>query len=365
MRYLLGLKQLPFEQVQKQIIYVEGEYNEEVNRYIQNNYERIVLRFKSWGYDFCYLPYIANELAESRSLRYYAPFSPKDFKPIVDIKSDFVLNWMVNPENRNNIKPSLLYYHPYSCLRDYQEAVCQFRGITLLDSDYKKTDNLSNLLEEIHQALCYYDRQIPRFHFVDKDEADEFFKNLPEEKQARMRLLEKIASEFRQDGVKCAMLDYFTHGQPKISPMLITKDYHIIISDKEIGLTAPKSLALYLLWLNHSEGITYKELEYYTDELIEIYRLLKRRDELTNSMIASISRLAKSNNELSWHLNYIRSEFNAVFEEHVSQNYTIEGEQNEDRTIKLPRDLVTWECEMPVPTPKHKATPHDSNWYYR
>ncbi len=365
MRYLLGLTQLPFEQVQKQIIYVEGEYNEEVNRYIQGNYERIIKHFKSWGYDFCYMPYLAKELAESKSLRYYAPFSPKDFKPVVDIKSDFILKWMVNSQNRNNIKPSLLYYHPLSRLRDYQEAICQFRGITLLDSDYKKTDNLSNLLEEIHQALCYYDRQIPRFHYVGKDEADEFFNNLSEEKKARMRLLEEIAAEFRQNGVKCAMLDYFTHGQPKISPMRITKDYRIIISDKKIGLTAPKSLAVYLLWLNHGEGITYKELDYYTDELLEIYRLLKKRDVLDDKMTKSIIQLATTSDEVSWHINHIRSEFNAVFEEHVSRNYTIEGEQNEERTIKLPRNLVTWECEMPAPTPKHKAATHDRNWYYK
>ena len=33
MKYTLGLKGLPFEPHPKQIIYVENEYNEEVNKY--------------------------------------------------------------------------------------------------------------------------------------------------------------------------------------------------------------------------------------------------------------------------------------------------------------------------------------------
>ena len=31
MHFTLGLKKLPFEQVEKQVIYVESEYNEKVN----------------------------------------------------------------------------------------------------------------------------------------------------------------------------------------------------------------------------------------------------------------------------------------------------------------------------------------------
>ena len=364
MKYLLGLKQLPFKQSIKQVIYVENEYDEDVNRYIQVNYERITQHFKSKGYDFCYIPYLNKELAESASIRYYAPFSPADFKPVADLKSDFILNWMVNQEKRNCIKPSLLYFHPYSNLTDYKEAVCQFRGITLQDSDYKKTNDLSNILEEIHQAIIYYKNLTPRFHLVSKEEADEFYKNLSEDKKARLRLLTEIAAEFQQDGVRCAMLDYYTHGQPKISPMRVTKDYRILIADREIHLAA-KSKALYLLFLNHNHGIHFKELGFYVTELQDIYLRLKKRDELPEDMKNSITSVAIIGGETSWHLNCIRKEFNAVFEEHISSNYTIEGEQNEERYIKLSRDLVIWECNMPnpIPRPKRVEGSHNRNWY--
>lgn len=350
MKYLLGLRQLPFEQSPKQIIYVESIYHEKVNRYIQDNYDQITLHFKSRGYEFCYIPYLAKELTVSASLRYYAPFSPLDFKPDVNLKSDFILNWMVNPEKRSCIKPSLLYYHPYRHLSSYKDADCLYMGLTLTDIEYDKTNNFSNILDEIHKVILYYDSIIPelRFQLIDKEEADLFYNSLSETKRTRLKLLEEIATEFRQEGVKCAMLDYFTHGQPKVNPMVITKDYKIIISGKEIKIAA-KSKALYLLFLNHRNRITYKELEYYIDELLDIYRLLKKRDVLTEKMMKSIEKIAKERDETSWHVNYIRKKFNALFENQISQNYTIEGEQNEERGIRLSRDLVSWECKMPKP----------------
>ncbi len=351
MKYLLGLRQLPFKQSINQIIYVENEYDEDVNRYIQENYQRITQHFKSKGYDFCYIPFLGKELVESTSIRYYAPFSPKDFKPVADLKSDFILKWMLNQEKRSCIKPSLLYYHPYSKLSDYKEAICQFRGITLKDSGYEKTNDLSSILQMIHQAITYYDWQVPRFQLASQEEADEFYNNLPEEKKERMQLLMKLAAEFRQDGVRCAMLDYFTHGQPKVSPVRITKDYRIIISDNniEVGLAA-KSKALYFLFLNHQEPMTYKDLQSCEAEIKEIYRLLKGRDVLPNKMQDSIVKVVTERNQTSWYINDIRGEFDALFEEQISRNYTIERSQNDVRSISLSRENVIWECEMPKPT---------------
>ena len=41
MYFTLGLKKLPFKQVEKQAIYVESEYNEKVNRYILKCQKRL------------------------------------------------------------------------------------------------------------------------------------------------------------------------------------------------------------------------------------------------------------------------------------------------------------------------------------
>ena len=52
MFFTLGLKQLPFTQDPRQIIYIESSYNENINRYIQKNYESICAFFADKNYKF-------------------------------------------------------------------------------------------------------------------------------------------------------------------------------------------------------------------------------------------------------------------------------------------------------------------------
>lgn len=259
MKYLLGLKKLPFEQDEKQIIYVENEYNEEINRYIQTNYERISRKFDSWGYKFCYIPYLGNELAVSDSMYYYAPFASADFKPSLKLSSSFLLDWMVNPQNRGNIKPSLLYYHPKCFQSDFIGAESQFCAITLLDSNYNASDDFSNLLREIHDDLCNYDSKRIRFHFVPREDVEKFKSSLTEEERKEMELWNSISEKYRRRGVERYLLATMAYGEEdELSPLRVTKDYRIILtkSGKEVKMGyLPKTL--YLFYLRRDKDIPF------------------------------------------------------------------------------------------------------------
>ena len=97
MFFKLELNQLPFTPVERQIIYVENEYNEKINSYIQSNYDAICGYFKKSGYEFCYLPYLAGALADNVTADYYAPYS-QDLNEI-HFQNDFLLQYMANPQN--------------------------------------------------------------------------------------------------------------------------------------------------------------------------------------------------------------------------------------------------------------------------
>ena len=59
-----------------------------------------------------------------------------------------------------------------------------------------------------------------------------------------------------------------------LSPLVITKNYRFLLPDygnKEVQLS-PIHKALYLLFLNHSEGIEFKNLVDYREELLSLYR---------------------------------------------------------------------------------------------
>ena len=101
--------------------------------------------------------------------------------------------------------------------------------------------------------------------------------------------------------------------------------------------------AVYLLFLNHPDGIVFKELTDYREELLDIYKKLKplglnKRtiqsiEDLTNPLLNSINEKCAR----------IRSAFIKEFDESLAKNYFVTGERGEAKKITLPRDLVIWE----------------------
>ena len=71
------------------------------------------------------MPYLAKVLDSSGALDYYAPYMNGAAK--CNIKSDFLLQFMANPQNRTKVPPSLVYYSGVFA----EEDACIFRGISL------------------------------------------------------------------------------------------------------------------------------------------------------------------------------------------------------------------------------------------
>lgn len=132
----------------------------------------------------------------------------------------------------------------------------------------------------------------------------------------------------------------------RISRMTITKDYDIILSDyqKEIKLE-PIVKAVYILFLNHPEGISFKHLSDYRKELTDIYQKIKPHG-LNERAVRSIEDVT---NPLLNSINEKCSKLKAAFLSEVPQTfiaqYTITGKSGEPKKIALPRDLVVWEAD--------------------
>jgi uncharacterized protein (DUF1810 family) len=134
-------------------------------------------------------------------------------------------------------------------------------------------------------------------------------------------------------------------NQVMLSRLTITKDYAIILSDynnKEVKME-PLVKAVYLLYLNHPEGIAFKTLPSYREELTKIYAKL-RPFGLNNQAIRSIedvtNPLLNSINEKS---SRIRAAFIAEVHSSLADQYYIVGKSGEQKKIVLPRNLVVWE----------------------
>lgn len=99
---------------------------------------------------------------------------------------------------------------------------------------------------------------------------------------------------------------------------------------------------IYLLFLNHKEGIYLNDLVNYKIELIDYYKQLSSRDDY-NKMLLSIDKIIDLNsNEIYVHLSRIKSFFYKKFDKQIADNYIINGAKKAKKSISLTSDLIIW-----------------------
>ena len=143
-------------------------------------------------------------------------------------------------------------------------------------------------------------------------------------------------------------------AKSRLSRLLITKDYRIILVDydnKEVEMT-PVHKAVYLLFLNHPEGIEFKKLSDYRDELLGYYLAtakLMDKQTITESVDMLVNPL---NNSINEKCSRIKSIFLNMMDQYTANYYIISGHTQKHfagsskiwyerlKNIKLPRELV-------------------------
>ena len=134
------------------------------------------------------------------------------------------------------------------------------------------------------------------------------------------------------------------HGDQSLIPLIISRNYRLFLGDerKEVQLE-PLVKSLYLLFLRHPEGIIFKDLPDYRQELAAIYnkvrpwgltdRALRSIEDVTNPMLNSINEKCAR----------IKKVFVAMIDNSIADQYYIKGSRGEAKKITLPHDLVVWE----------------------
>ena len=133
-------------------------------------------------------------------------------------------------------------------------------------------------------------------------------------------------------------------SEAQLSRMVITKDHRIVLpdyNDIEIKME-PLVKAVYLLFLNHPNGIVFKELTDYREELLGIYKQLKPIG-LNDHSLQSIKDVTNPlHNSINEKCARIRAAFIKEFDEGLAKYYFVTGERGEVKNISLPRNLVIW-----------------------
>ncbi len=146
-------------------------------------------------------------------------------------------------------------------------------------------------------------------------------------------------------------------ARARLSRLLITKDYRFLLIDydnREVVMN-PVHKAVYLLFLNHPEGIEFKKLCDYRDELQGYYMATaKLMDKQTIS--ESVDMLVDPlNNSINEKCSRIKSVFLSMMDIYTANFYIVSSHTQKHvegsnkiwyerlKVITLPRNMVVWD----------------------
>lgn len=142
-------------------------------------------------------------------------------------------------------------------------------------------------------------------------------------------------------------------AREKLSRLVITEDYRFVLADynKEVELQ-PVHKAVYLLFLNHPEGIEFKRLAEHRQELLDLYMKTARcmdKEKIEESVDKLVNPLDNAINEKC---SRIKKTFLEMMDEYTASYYIISSHTKKHiagsnriwyerlKVVTLPRDLV-------------------------
>lgn len=358
------------------LIYIENFHSDEFNKEIIENYDYILDTFKKNDIPFIYLPKLLTDSHFNRVLEYNHPYLKDSHHNHTD-KIYHVISNSLNltidgptlihlsdngdvthqfPINTSEVftSPKLLFLFSENIkrkispiIKDDEESI-RFRAAneSILSSFDLFNESFDSLLDEpatpskkdAELSKSYEKKELKEKTFDDLFEEQAF--NIPHDLQQQIE-------ELSEAGYLSHLIKYLEILQQttrKLSRLKITADYKIYLMDyemKEVRMT-PLPKALYLLFLNHPEGISFKELTDYRAELLTIYKNISQRENPIKARI-SIKKLTDPfDNSVHEKCSRIREAFLRVVADDIAENYYITGGRGEDKKVLLNRELIIY-----------------------
>lgn len=343
---------LPFTPSQRQVIYVEDCYNPALNRLVQRNYDALCNRFEQLGAEFCYFPYLSHKLSGRDFVRYFTPYRSE---PTGRSLPSTCLTPFV--KRGCTVSPSLIVYDPKRSARGYS-AFRQWRLTAEREvlaaqlqacCDYLAThEQVQDTIFKCSTDLIVDDSDMPADGYADK--------RFPEEVEQLMEDVRNNIDRLRQYGVSEMVLNELLQPKMELSRLHISATGQITLPDyghREIKMS-PLVKAVYFLFLRHPEGIVFKSLPDYRNELYGIYSDLTGRlsNESIRQSIIDVTDPCK--NSINEKCARIREAFIREFDDHLANYYYVTGNRGCAKGIRLAPEMVEWwdGCPYKRPNPR-------------
>lgn len=383
--------ELPFDMNETVFVYVESKYNELINSYIQNHWEEINNEFEKYGYRFIYVPRwkpdtsrldlvnlddeIIQKVKSALASMTTAQYSKHLMKVLgFDVGDDycgiFHFAEQYNAEKNGFDKTKF--------------TLCSMKGLNEEETAQFFPRYLHEIAEQRLRPSVFYHLLPPLWNPQWNKEIGELgYSPIQEVMDYEFPIkMKEIAENIKKEIETLKEAGYYemllhTLGDdlvnelksvqtvPALSRMEITDDYRIILTDygKEVKMT-PIQKALYIFYLRHPEGVEFKVLSAYYDEILSIYKVLSNRENAEKQR-ESVRRLVDvTDNAINEKCSRIKEAFLKVADDFIAKNYYIVAKGKQEtfknkygdgrdfleikhlKKVVLPRGLVTYPKEI-------------------
>lgn len=326
-----------------EVFFVENGYDEKLNLSIINHLVDINNLFISKSIHLNYFPFLGPHIRKA-ALYSYPAMDKEDLS--FSVPSDLLLSQLVEEKNKEKLRPSILqldheedgiyYVNSYSLSIEEDEDF-----MPLMQAMYDKLPDCNVMFSSVDEFPynIFDPTPIP---------ADETFSY---DIRQKMKEVYRQVQDLRLGGVSDWVLKQYLFPPKKLSRMVITENYDIILPDYHDMTVKMEPLvkAVYILFLRHDEGILFKCLSDYREELYDIYVDIRKKsnnngahlsdEKIRQSIEALTNPLSNSINEKCAR---IRQAFTLQFDESLAGSYFIDGNRGEPKKIPLDRKLVEW-----------------------
>ena len=377
---------VPFHFDPDTYLYLENVLNENLNQCIKRNLDKIDKVFKEYGFRFIYLPYWKPDITNIHLTNLSDEQTIKVHRYLDEVNTVEYTHLLCGALHidKNEIDSGIFHFACYM----YDDSLFRTEILQTRFTHFSMRNVTDETIEEFCRRYCEMivdgrNRPIGCFSAVKlkrhlshwevqemhghphEDYADYTFPNNMKD------IAENIKKEIEtlKEGGYFELLLHTLGDEtinelrnvklnPSLSKIEITADYKLLLSDygKDVKMT-PLQKTLYIFYLRHPEGVAFKMLSAYYDELLAIYKVLSNREDLQKQQ-HSIRRLVDAtDNAINEKCSRIKEAFLKVTDDFIAQNYYIclkkerlnkEGVlyTNLLKRITLPRELVLYPEEI-------------------
>ena len=320
----------------KELVYVASEEDKSLTDLFETHPEVLEGWGQMIGFHIIYLPLLMKRLKEKRVLKYRAPYLTDADLNNIEIGNDFLLQYLDNPEDKDRMKHGFIRTENIHRGDDGKDkATNRFYPLSS-----KSGESIGDQLHRIGKQIS--SERYGQVKYLGKQSANfDDWGDVPSESldlgsspQQQEETIDELMDEvreriakLRQRGIAEYILEQLIHPDDRLSRLVITKDYRIVLPDyqnMEIKME-PIVKAVYLLFLKHPEGIAFKCLPDHRKELAEIYtklrptglsdRAMQSIEDVTNPLLNSINEKCAR----------IRGAFVGEFDDYMAKYYYIDG----------------------------------------